>query len=204
MLKEDSPNQNSSLIFSKTNLVYNTPNLLVGEAMDINKIGHGENPEKVNALIEIPYGSNVKYEIDKDSGAIFVDRVLYSAMFYPANYGFVPNTLAADGDPADILVLNEYPLQAGSVIKCRLIGVLIMEDESGMDEKLLAVPVSKVDPKYDEIKDIEDLPKSTLEKIKNFFETYKMLEPNKWVKVKDYKGKEEAEKILQEAIENYK
>ncbi|WP_187648327.1 inorganic diphosphatase [Nitrosophilus labii] len=172
--------------------------------MDINKIGHGENPEKVHALIEIPYGSNVKYEIDKESGAIFVDRVLYSAMFYPANYGFVPNTLAADGDPADILVLNEYPLQAGSVIKCRLIGVLIMEDESGMDEKLLAVPVSKVDPKYDEIKDIEDLPKSTLEKIKNFFETYKMLEPNKWVKVKDYKGKEEAEKILQEAIENYK
>ncbi len=172
--------------------------------MDINKIGHGENPEKVHALIEIPYGSNVKYEIDKESGAIFVDRVLYSAMFYPANYGFVPNTLAADGDPADILVLNEYPLQAGSVIKCRLIGVLIMEDESGMDEKLLAVPVSKVDPKYDEIKDIEDLPKSTLEKIKNFFETYKMLEPNKWVKVKDYKGKEEAQKILQEAIENYK
>ncbi len=172
--------------------------------MDIEKIGHGENPDKVHALIEIPYGSNVKYEVDKESGAIFVDRVLYSAMFYPANYGFVPNTLAADGDPADILVLNEYPLQAGSVIKCRLIGVLIMEDESGMDEKLLAVPVSKVDPRYDEIKDIDDLPKATLEKIKNFFETYKMLEPNKWVKVKDYKGKDEATKILQEAINNFK
>jgi len=172
--------------------------------MDIEKIGHGENPDKVHALIEIPYGSNVKYEVDKESGAIFVDRVLYSAMFYPANYGFVPNTLAADGDPADILVLNEYPLQAGSVIKCRLIGVLIMEDESGMDEKLLAVPVSKVDPRYDEIKDIDDLPKATLEKIKNFFETYKMLEPNKWVKVKDYKGKDEAIKILQEAIDNFK
>jgi len=172
--------------------------------MDIEKIGHGENPDKVHALIEIPYGSNVKYEVDKESGAIFVDRVLYSAMFYPANYGFVPNTLAADGDPADILVLNEYPLQAGSVIKCRLIGVLIMEDESGMDEKLLAVPVSKVDPRYDEIKDIDDLPKATLEKIKNFFETYKMLEPNKWVKVKDYKGKDEATKILQEAINNLK
>jgi inorganic pyrophosphatase len=125
-------------------------------------------------------------------------------MFYPANYGFVPNTLAADGDPADILVLNEYPLQAGSVIKCRLIGVLIMEGESGMDEKLLAVPVSKVDPKYDKIKDIDDLPKATLDKIKNFFETYKMLEPNKWVKVKDYKGKDEATKILQEAINYYK
>ncbi len=172
--------------------------------MNLSKIGHGENPDKVHALIEIPYGSNVKYEIDKDSGAIFVDRVLYSAMFYPANYGFVPSTLAADGDPADILVLNEYPLQAGSVIKCRLIGVLIMEDESGMDEKLLAVPIEKVDPKYAEIKDIDDLPKATLEKIKNFFETYKMLEPNKWVKVKEYKNRAEAEKILQEAIQNYK
>ena len=171
--------------------------------MDLSKIGYGENPNKVHALIEIPYGSNVKYEVDKESGAIFVDRVLYSAMFYPANYGFVPNTLAKDGDPADILVLNEYPLQSGSVIKCRLIGVLIMEDESGMDEKLLAVPVSKIDPQYDDIKDIDDLPKATLDKIKNFFETYKMLEPNKWVKVKDFKSKDEAQKILQEAIDNY-
>lgn len=172
--------------------------------MDINRIGCGENPQKVHALIEIPYGSNIKYEIDKESGAIFVDRVLYSAMFYPANYGFVPNTLAADGDPADILVLNEYPLQAGSVIKCRLIGVLVMEDESGLDEKLLAVPISKVDPRYENIQDIDDLPKATLDKIKNFFETYKMLEPNKWVKVKDYKGKEDAQKILEEAIKNFK
>ena len=171
--------------------------------MNINKIGHGENPDKVHALIEIPYGSNIKYEIDKDSGAIFVDRVMYSAMYYPANYGFVPNTLAADGDPADILVLNEYPLIPGSVIKCRLIGVLVMEDESGMDEKLLAVPISKVDPTYDNIKEISDLPAHTLDKIKNFFETYKILEPNKWVKVKEYKGKEEAAKILEEAINNY-
>jgi len=172
--------------------------------MDINRIGCGENPQKVHALIEIPYGSNIKYEIDKESGAIFVDRVLYSAMFYPANYGFVPNTLAADGDPADILVLNEYSLQAGSIVKCRLIGVLVMEDESGMDEKLLAVPISKVDPRYENIQDIDDLPKATLDKIKNFFETYKMLEPNKWVKVKDYKGKEDAQKILEEAIKNFK
>ncbi len=172
--------------------------------MDITKIGHGENPEKVHAIIEIPYGSNIKYELDKESGAIFVDRVMYSAMYYPANYGFVPNTLAKDGDPADIMVLCDYPLLPGSVIKCRLIGVLVMEDESGMDEKLIAVPVSKVDPTYDNIKTIDDLPKHTLDKIKNFFETYKILEPNKWVKVKEYKGKEEAEKILQEAIENYK
>ncbi|MRI59171.1 MAG: inorganic diphosphatase [Epsilonproteobacteria bacterium] len=172
--------------------------------MNISKIGHGENPDKVHALIEIPYGSNIKYEIDKDSGAIWVDRVMYSAMYYPANYGFVPNTLAADGDPADIMVLTDYPLQPGSVIKCRLIGVLVMEDESGMDEKLMAVPVSKVDPTYDNIQSIDDLPKHTLDKIKNFFETYKMLEPNKWVKVKEYKGKEEAQKILEEAIKNYK
>ncbi len=172
--------------------------------MDITKIPAGENPDKINALIEIPYGSSVKYELDKESGAIVVDRVLYGAMFYPANYGFVPNTLAKDGDPADILVLGEYPLQAGSVIKCRLIGMLIMEDEAGMDEKLLAVPVSKIDPVYDEVKDINDLPKAVLNKIKNFFETYKTLEPGKWVKVKDFAGKEEASKMLQEAIKNYK
>lgn len=172
--------------------------------MDISKIKVGSNPDKINAVIEIPYGSNIKYEIDKESGAVVVDRVMYSAMFYPANYGFVPNTLAADGDPADILVLNEYPLQAGSVIPCRLIGVLVMEDESGMDEKLLAVPVSKIDPRYENIKSLNDLPKITLDRIKNFFETYKMLEPNKWVKVKDFSDAKTAEKILDEAIKNYK
>ncbi|NPA80989.1 MAG: inorganic diphosphatase [Epsilonproteobacteria bacterium] len=172
--------------------------------MDITKIPAGENPDKINALIEIPYGSNIKYELDKDSGAIVVDRVLYGAMFYPANYGFVPNTLAKDGDPADILVIGEYPVQAGSVIKCRLIGMLVMEDEAGMDEKLLAVPVSKIDPTYDEIKTIDYLPKAILNKIKNFFETYKTLEPGKWVKVKDFSGKEEAAKMLEEAIKNYK
>lgn len=172
--------------------------------MNLEKIAVGEIPEKINAVIEIPYGSSVKYEVDKDSGAVVVDRVMYSAMFYPANYGFVPNTLADDDDPMDILVLNEYPLQAGSVIKCRLIGVLIMEDESGMDEKLIAVPISKIDPRYDNIKTLEDLPKITLDRIKNFFETYKMLEPNKWAKVKDYRGKDEAESILKKAVANYK
>ncbi|MBP3224655.1 MAG: inorganic diphosphatase [Campylobacter sp.] len=172
--------------------------------MDISKIKAGSNPDKINAVIEIPYGSNIKYEIDKESGAVCVDRVMYSAMFYPANYGFVPNTLADDGDPADILVLNEYPLQAGSVIPCRLIGVLVMEDESGMDEKLLAVPVSKIDPRYDNIKSLSDLPKITLDRIKNFFETYKALEPGKWVKVKDFEDASKAEAILSRAITNYK
>ena len=172
--------------------------------MDLSKIKEGSNPDKINAVIEIPYGSNIKYEIDKASGALCVDRVLYGAMFYPANYGFVPNTLADDGDPADVLVLNEYPLAAGSVIQCRLIGVLMMEDENGMDEKLLAVPVSKIDPRYEGIKSISDLPKATLDKIKNFFETYKLLEPNKWVKVKDFASAAEAEKILDKAIKAYK
>ncbi|MHC3993933.1 inorganic diphosphatase [Thiomicrolovo sp. ZZH C-3] len=170
--------------------------------MDLSKIGYGENPDKVKAVIEIPYGSNIKYEIEKESGAVVVDRVMHSAMYYPANYGFVNKTLSQDGDPADVLVLTEYPMQAGSVVNCRLIGVLIMEDESGIDEKLLAVPVSKIDPTYEEIQDIDDLPKHTLAKIKNFFETYKALEPGKWVKVKDYQNKAAATKILQDAIEN--
>ena len=172
--------------------------------MNLSKIEVGSNPDKLNVVIEMPYGSNIKYEIDKESGAVVVDRVMYSAMFYPANYGFVPNTLSDDGDPADVLVINEYPLQAGSVIKARLIGVLIMEDESGIDEKLIAVPVSKIDPRYDNIKSLEDLPKITLDRIKNFFETYKMLEPNKWVKVKEYCDLESAKAILDKAIANYK
>ncbi|DAB40669.1 MAG TPA: inorganic diphosphatase [Sulfurovum sp. UBA12169] len=172
--------------------------------MDISKIGHGENPNAVKAIIEVPLNSNIKYEIDKDSGAVEVDRILYSAMHYPANYGFVPNTLSDDGDPADILVLCDYPLQAGAVIKCRLVGVLMTEDESGGDEKLLAVPTTKIDPTYANINDLADVPKHTLNRIKNFFETYKMLEPNKWVKVAGFKDKAEAEAILAKAIKNYK
>ncbi len=172
--------------------------------MDISKIGPGENPDAVKAIIEVPFGSNVKYELDKESGAIEVDRVLYSAMFYPANYGFVANTLSDDGDPADILVVNDYALTPGCYIKCRLIGVLMMEDESGIDEKLIAVPAEKIDPRYKHIQEIDDLPEATLARIKNFFETYKMLEPNKWVKVTGFKGKADAEKILDQAIKNYK
>ncbi|WP_394954476.1 inorganic diphosphatase [uncultured Helicobacter sp.] len=172
--------------------------------MNLEKIAIGSNPDAINVVIEIPYGSNIKYEVDKESGAVVVDRVMYGAMFYPANYGFVPNTLSDDGDPADVLVLNEYPLQAGSVIKARLIGVLIMEDESGVDEKLISVPVSKIDPRYEKIQGLQDLPQITLDRIKNFFETYKTLEPNKWVKVKDFKDKQEAQRILQASIDNYK
>ncbi len=172
--------------------------------MDITKIGHGENPDAVKAIIEVPLNSNIKYELDKESGAVEVDRVLYSAMHYPANYGFVPNTLSDDGDPADILVLCDYPIQAGAFIKCRLVGVLMTEDESGGDEKLLAVPAVKLDPTYAKINDISDLPEHTLNRIKNFFETYKMLEPNKWVKVSGFKDKVAATEILEKAINNYK
>ena len=172
--------------------------------MNLDKIGYGKNPDKVKAIIEIPNGSNIKYEVEKESGALVLDRVMHSAMYYPANYGFVNKTLSQDGDPADIMVLTEYPMQPGCVVNCRLVGVLVMEDESGIDEKLLAVPTSKIDPTYNEIQDIDDLPKHTLDKIKNFFETYKMLEPGKWVKVQGYKNKEAAAKILQDAIENYK
>ncbi len=172
--------------------------------MNLDKIGYGENPDKVKAIIEIPNGSNIKYEVEKESGALVLDRVMHSAMYYPANYGFVNKTLSQDGDPADVLVLTDYAMEAGCVVNCRLVGVLIMEDESGIDEKLLAVPTSKIDPTYNEIQDIDDLPKHTLDKIKNFFETYKMLEPGKWVKVKGFENKEAATKILQDAIENYK
>lgn len=172
--------------------------------MDISKIKVGSIPDKINAIIEIPYGSSVKYELDKESGAVCVDRVMASAVFYPANYGFIANTLADDGDPVDILVLNEYPIQAGAVIPCRLIGVLVMEDESGMDEKLLAVPTSKVDARFESIKSLDDVPKATLAKIKNFFETYKILEKDKWVKVQDFKDTAAAVKILEKAMKNYK
>lgn len=160
--------------------------------------------EYVNAMIEIPYASSVKYEVDKDSGVILVDRIMYSAVYYPANYGFVPNTLADDGDPIDILVLGDYAINPGSVIKTRLLGVLVMEDESGVDEKLISVPASKIDPTYDPIRSLDDLPKIVLDRIKNFFETYKILEPNKWVKVKCFEDINSAKKLLDKAINQYK
>ncbi len=172
--------------------------------MDISKINIGKIPNEINAIIEIPFGSDIKYEVDKESGCVVVDRIMRSSVYYPANYGFVPHTLADDDDPVDILVLNEYPLQAGCVIKVRLIGVLLMEDEGGKDEKLLSVAIDKIDPTYTDIKSYKDLPQLTLDRIKNFFETYKILEPEKWVKVTDYKDIEEAQKLLEKAILNYK
>ena len=172
--------------------------------MDIIKIKPGNPEEAVNVVIEIPQGSNIKYELDKDSGAIFLDRILYGSQFYPANYGFVPNTLADDGDPIDVLVLSSESVVPGCVIKSRVIGVLIMEDESGKDEKILAVPTVKLDPKMAKIETLDDLPEITLNQIKHFFETYKDLEPGKWVKVTGFEGKEKAIELIKKAIENYK
>ncbi len=171
--------------------------------MNINKIKIGEVPDTVNVVIEIPYKSNIKYELDKDSNCVMVDRILHASMFYPANYGFIPHTLGNDGDPTDVLVLNDNSFQAGSVIKCRIVGMLNTEDESGVDEKILAVAVSKVDPTYDDVRDIDDVGRVAKEKIKHFFERYKDLEPNKWVKVQGFENKEVATKVIKEAIERH-
>jgi len=161
--------------------------------MNINQIPSGKNPpSEINVVIEIPKDGNIKYELDKDSGAIFVDRFLYTPMSYPFNYGFVPNTLAGDGDPVDVIVLSEHTLVPGVVIPCVVIGMLEMEDEEGIDTKILAVPTQKIDPLYGTYKDIADVPESIKNKIKHFFENYKTLEPNKWVKVKEWRGINEA------------
>lgn len=166
--------------------------------MQIEKIEIGKNfPEEMNVIIEIPQNADpVKYEFDKDSGAIIVDRFVATAMFYPCNYGFVPHTLSDDGDPADVLVVTEFPILSGSVIKARPVGVLIMEDESGIDEKILAVPVSKLTKTYDNVHSHLDLPETLLAKIQNFFENYKALEKGKWVKIQRWEGKEKALEVL--------
>mgnify|MGYP000041108996 CR=1 FL=1 len=161
-------------------------------------------PEEVYVLIEIPKGSQNKFEFDKETGFIFVDRVLYTSMHYPFDYGFVPKTLCEDGDPLDCLVITSIPLFPGVVIKARPIGLLVMEDEKGMDEKLIAVPAEKIDPRFKEIKDIKDLPKHYLEEIKHFFEHYKELEPGKWVKIKEWKNAEEAKEFIKKVMTNEK
>jgi len=169
--------------------------------MDISKISSGKNfPENVNVVIEIPANSpGVKYEFCKDSGAIFVDRFLQTPMHYPANYGFVPNTLSGDGDPTDVLVIARYNLIAGSVIEAKPIGVLITKDEKGFDEKIIAVPSNSVSAEYSNVNDISDLPKLILDQIQHFFEHYKDLEKGKFVKVEGFKGVVEAKEILKKA-----
>lgn len=168
-------------------------------------IGPGEKaPEEVNVVIEIPQGGNVKYEMDKESGVLFVDRILYTSMVYPFNYGFIPGTLEEDGDPVDVLVLSHEPLLPGSVIKCRPVGVLLTRDEKGPDAKVVAVPSPKIDPRFSDVDDIGKLPEALRRKIEHFFEHYKELEPGKWVKVEGWMGGVEARKRIEEAIERYR
>lgn len=170
--------------------------------MDISKISAGKNPpSNVNVIIEVPMGSlPIKYEMDKDSGALFVDRFLQTPMFYPCNYGFIPQTLSGDGDPADVLVVGNLPLMPGSVIAVRPVGVLLMEDEGGQDEKIIAVPQSKLSPLYDNVKSYEDLQPSLIAQIKHFFEHYKDLEKGKWVKVTGWGDAAKAEAMILEAV----
>lgn len=170
--------------------------------MDINKITVGPNPpHEIHAVVEIPQGGYpVKYEMDKLSGAMFVDRFLHTSMIYPGNYGFVPHTLAADGDPIDILVVGQSPVVSGAVIRSRPVGALLMEDEAGSDEKILAVPVDQLYPFYAKVKTYTDLPDILCEQIAHFFQHYKDLEKGKWVSVAKWVGPDEAKQLIVEAI----
>ncbi|BBC79924.1 inorganic diphosphatase [Acetobacter orientalis] len=170
--------------------------------MDVSKISPGKDvPFDINVVIEIPQGSSVKYEVDKDSGAIFVDRFLFTPMAYPTAYGFIPGTLAADGDPTDALVLTPSNVVPGSVIRSRPIGVLKMEDESGQDEKIICVPHDKIHPQFSKVESISDLPEITVKAIEHFFTRYKDLEPGKWVKVTGWGSREEAADFIRQGVE---
>jgi len=170
--------------------------------MDISKIAIGRNPpQDVNAIIEIPLGGvPVKYEMDKDSGALFVDRFLHTAMYYPANYGFIPHTLSADGDPCDIVVVGQVPVIPGAVVRCRPVGALVMEDQAGMDEKILAVPVEELYPFYKDVTSYKDLPAVFCEQISHFFAHYKDLEKGKWASVVRWVEAEEAGQLILDGI----
>ncbi|MFC4486810.1 MULTISPECIES: inorganic diphosphatase [Tepidiphilus] len=160
-------------------------------------------PNDINVIIEIPAQSDpIKFEVDKESGAIFVDRFMGTTMRYPLNYGYVPHTVAGDGDPVDVLVVTPFPLQPGVVIRCRPVGLLKMEDESGVDAKVVAVPVSKLTPLYDKVQSLEDLPELLLKQTVHFFEHYKDLEPGKWVKVLGWAGVEEAKQEILAGVKN--
>lgn len=171
--------------------------------MELRLISPGRNPPTdLHAVIEIPLGGvPVKYEMDKESGALFVDRFLHTAMFYPGNYGFIPQTLSDDGDPCDVLVISQFPVVPGAVIRCRPVGALVMEDEHGGDEKIIAVPVDDLNPFYAGIRSYRDLPPVMCEQIAHFFRHYKDLEKGKWVSVGGWLDTEAAEKLVTEAIE---
>ena len=174
--------------------------------MSLNKVTPGNNvPESFNVVVEIPMDSDpIKYEVDKESGAIFVDRFMTTAMYYPCNYGYVPQTLSGDGDPVDVLVITPYALVPGVVVPCRALGILKMEDEAGMDGKVLAVPTNKVLGMYSAWKNIEDVNPARLKALSHFFEHYKDLEDGKWVKVLGWEGIDEAHKDILDGLENYR
>jgi len=174
--------------------------------MRIDAIPVGENPpEDINVIVEVPVGGEpIKYELDKDSGTLMVDRFLYTPMRYPGNYGFVPHTLSDDGDPIDVLICNTRAIVPGAVMNCRPVGVLVMEDDGGEDEKIIAVPGDKITQRYVGIKNYSDLPDITLEQIRHFFEHYKDLEPGKWVKIQKWDSASVAQDMITAAIDRAK
>jgi len=171
--------------------------------MNIEKISAGKDvPNQVNVIIEVPMNSDpVKYETDKESGAVFVDRFIATPMYYPCNYGFIPHTLSDDGDPADVLVISEFPIISGAVISVKPIGVLIMEDEKGMDEKILAVPSKKLNSQFENVEEYNQIPDTLINKIKHFFEHYKDLEKGKWVKIVGFENSKKAKQLINEAFQ---
>ncbi len=174
--------------------------------MNLDRVGPGTKlPEEFNVIIEIPKDSDpVKYEVDKETGALFVDRFMMTAMRYPCNYGYIPQTVADDGDPVDVLVITPYPLVTGCVVRCRAIGILQMDDEAGGDAKLLAVPVPKLAPVYANVNSPQDLPEIILQQIQHFFEHYKDLEKGKWVKVKGWADAAAAHAEINDGLARYK
>jgi inorganic pyrophosphatase len=171
--------------------------------MRIDAIAIGENPpEDINVIVEVPVGGEpIKYELDKAAGTLIVDRFLYTPMRYPGNYGFVPHTLSADGDPVDVLVCNTRAIVPGAVMSCRPVGVLVMEDDGGGDEKILAVPSTRLTKRYERIANYTDLPSITIDQIRHFFEHYKDLEPDKWVRIKRWGDAAEAREMILQAID---
>lgn len=161
-------------------------------------------PETINVIVEISKGSKEKYELDKETGVLFLDRDLFGSMIYPGDYGMVPKTLCDDGDPVDALILVSQPHHPGIVIPSRPVALMKMEDEKGKDDKVLCVPSDKVDPSFKNIRDLKDVPEYLLSEIKNFFEHYKDLEPGKWVKVQQWEGKESAQQFIKDSAEEYK
>ena len=170
--------------------------------MDMKAIPVGENaPDDINVIIEVPLGGEpIKYELDKASGAIFVDRFLSTAMRYPCNYGFIPHTLSDDGDPTDVLVVGTSALMPGCVVRSRPVGVLMMEDEAGIDEKILAVPHDKLSSYYSDVKSYTDLPPILIDRIGHFFEHYKDLEKNKWVKIIGWEDADKAKELIRAGV----